>query len=162
MWRYVVRRRFRGICYLHLHDRRLSSVEKTVPISVMGLKNKKNVWSLKGPFWKCVYTVEMMLRVNSWEVKGNQSNGDYTASLPQKTEVFHFINELFYTMSLFPSQCNTIYIIFFLSSSFTTCFGLTWPSSGVDHYAKLSHCINNYFGYTVLFCFSSDTLGLFI
>jgi hypothetical protein len=60
-------------------------------------------------------------------------------------------------MSLFPSQCNTIYIIFFLPFSLTTSFGLTWPSSGVDHYAKLSHCINNYFGYTVLFCFFSDT-----
>jgi hypothetical protein len=62
-----------------------------------------------------------------------------------------------HTMSLFPSQCNTIYIKFFLSSSLTTCFGLTWPSSSVDHYAKQSHCINNYFGYTVLFCFYSDT-----
>jgi hypothetical protein len=39
-------------------------------------------------------------------------------------------------------QHNIYYIIFLLSFSLTTstCFGLTWPTSGVDYCAKLSHC----------------------
>jgi hypothetical protein len=50
------------------------------------------------------------------------------------------------TVSVF-MQYNIYYTIFLLSFSLTTCFGLTWPSSSVDHCAKLSHC--------TLYCFST-------